>query len=301
MTRVSIIVPTYNSAETLPRTIDSALQQTVDDIEIIIIDDASEDSTNEVIKNFADERIKYFSHEQNRGGSAARNTGLEHATGDYVAYLDADDEWLPQKLEKQITVLENKPDEWVAVHCDRQWDVSPYSKIAFALSTKLGSKKAEPPKEGGKELIKEILTLNLSTGASTLLVERETVEKIGGFDPDFPRHQDWEFLIRVLREGKLAYVDETLVIKHGTGNPPVGTYEEAKQLLFSKFDDEISDLKQQGIDVKHIQKLQLTKLYIADGQLRRGLQRIDPSELTPRELLSVLWYVPEGVYNAFFG
>ncbi len=296
---ISVIIPTYNDAKTIPRAISSALEQTISVDEIIVVDDASKDDTEVVVRAFDDSRIQYVKHEQNRGGSVARNTGLKHASGDYIAYLDADDEWLPRKLKKQLNKLESQSDDWVAAHCDRVWDVSLYDKFSFALSTVVGTKKREPPKEGGGELIKEILTLNLSTGASTLLVERETAEAIGGFDPEFPRHQDWEFLIRVLQQGKLAYVDEPLVIKHGTGQPPVETYEEGKQLLLTKFEDKIRELETQGYDITHIQQLQLTKLYIADGKLRRGFERLNRSEIDVRELLSVLWYVPEGLINRF--
>ncbi len=298
---ISVIIPTYNDAKTISRAISSALGQTVSVDEIIIVDDDSEDDTKAVVQAFDDDRIEYVRHDQNQGGSAARNTGLEYASGDYIAYLDADDEWLPRKLEKQLDELKSRSNSWVAVHCNRTWDVSLHSKVAFALSAIIGRKKSEVPKEGGDELIKEVLTLNLSTGASTLLVKRGTVEAIGGFDPEFPRHQDWEFLIRILQQGKIAYVDESMVIKHGTGRPSVEAYEEGKQVLLTNFVDEIEELEAKGYDITHIQQLQLTKLYIADGKLREGFKRLNLSELGAHELLSVLWYVPEGLINKLSG
>ncbi len=297
MTEVSVIIPSYNSADTLSRAISSVLGQTYSDYEIIVVDDASEDDTKELVAAYDDDRVRYVAHEINKGGSAARNTGLDHASGDYIAYLDADDEWLPKKVEKQLEEIKYRSDEWVAVHCERSHNISWNLRLAFFLSSVIGTKKSEPKKEGGSELIKEILLLNLSTGASTLLVERETVDKLGGFDPDFPRHQDWEFLIRVLKTGKLAYVDEQLVIKHGTGNPSVETFEQGKRLLLSKFDEEIAELEAEGYAVTRTQQLQLTKLYIKNGQLRRGLQRIEFDDLGIREFLSILWYIPKGLYN----
>jgi len=294
---ISVIIPTYNDGGIVSRAISSALGQTVYVDDIIVVDDASEDDTESVVRAFDDDRVIYVRHDRNQGGSAARNTGLEHASGDYIAYLDADDEWLPRKLEKQLNELDARSNDTVAVHCDRVWDVSKRDKVAFALSTIIGTKKSHPPKEGGEELIKEVLNLNLSTGASTLLVRRKTVEAIGGFDPQFPRHQDWEFLIRVLQQGDLAYVDEPLVIKHGTGRPSLETYKEGKKLLLTKFEDEINELETQGHNITHIQQLQLTKLYIAEGKLYRGFQRLELDKLKPRELLSVLWYVPEGIYK----
>lgn len=294
---VSVIIPTYNDSGTISRAISSALGQTISVDEIIVVDDASKDDTKTVVGKFDDNRIRYVRHNQNQGGSAARNTGLEHASGDYIAYLDADDEWLPRKLEKQLEVLQSRSNEWVASHCDRTWDVSLRSKIGFALSTLIGSNRHKPLKEGGEELIKEVLTLNLSTGASTLVVKRETVEEIGGFDPRFPRHQDWEFLIRILKNGKLAYIDEPLVIKHKTGNPSIEKSREGKRLLLSVFADEVTTLEAEGIDVTYIQQLQLSKLYIAAGEFIQGFRQIDLEKLTLREFLSVLWYIPDGVYN----
>lgn len=297
---VSVIIPTYNNEDTISRAISSALGQSIAVKEVIVVNDGSTDNTGKKIKSFEDDRIQYIKHEENKGGSVARNTGLRHASGDYIAYLDADDEWLPKKLEKQHHVLESRSDEWVAVHCERTWDISLRNKIGFALASIVGTKKSDPLKEGGEELIKEILTLNLSTGASTLLVKKETVDEIDGFDPRFPRHQDWEFLIRVLKQGKLAYVDEPLVIKHGTGRPSIDTYEQAKALLLSEFDSEVHELESQGYEITHIQQLQLTKLYIEEGELRRGIRRLNPEELELREFLSVLWYLPDGIKTRLF-
>ncbi|APX98195.1 glycosyltransferase family 2 protein [Natronorubrum daqingense] len=297
MTEVSVIIPAYNAADTLPRAIESALDQSVSNIEIIVIDDASEDSTAQISTSYDDERVQYVRHTQNRGGSAARNTGLDHASGKYISYLDADDEWKPDKLAKQLTELKSRSDEWIAAHCKRVFNVSRCQQLAFALSTAIGAKKKGTPKEGGEDLIKEIFLLNLSTGSSTLLVKRNVVEEIGGFDPSFPRHQDWEFLIRILQQGKIAYVDEPLVYKHGTGRPPVETYREGKSRLLSKFSDEVTRLESNGYPVTHVQHLELTKLYIEEGKLSQGFQRLPICNLGTRELLSVLWYVPAGVSN----
>jgi len=97
--RISVIIPSYNRANTIGRAIQSALSQSYQDFEIIVIDDGSTDHTEEVIRSFQDSRIRYIRHNRNRGGSAARNTGIHAARGEYIAFLDSDDEWLPQKLE----------------------------------------------------------------------------------------------------------------------------------------------------------------------------------------------------------
>lgn len=98
---VSVVIPTYNRAHLVGRAIQSVLNQTYQDFEIIVVDDGSTDNTEEVVKSFNDPRIRYIRHDQNRGGSAARNTGIKMARGEYIAFQDSDDEWLPEKLESR--------------------------------------------------------------------------------------------------------------------------------------------------------------------------------------------------------
>src|SRR5215510_16389067 len=107
MPAVSVIIPTYNRAEFLRLAITSVLNQTFQDFEIIVVDDASEDHTHEVVSDFSDKRIKYIRHEANKRVSAARNTGVLSASGDYIAFLDDDDEWLPRTLQMQVALLED--------------------------------------------------------------------------------------------------------------------------------------------------------------------------------------------------
>lgn len=97
MPKVSVIVPTYNRAECLSTSINSILNQTFQDFEIIVVDDASQDQTPDVLRHFSTERVKYILHERNKGGSATRNTGIANSLSDFIAFLD-DDEWFPDKL-----------------------------------------------------------------------------------------------------------------------------------------------------------------------------------------------------------
>ena len=99
---VSVVIPTYNRADLLPRAIRSVLSQTYWNCELIIVDDCSTDNTREVVSTWTDSRIRYIRHPENRHQSGAINTGIEHARGQYVAFLDDDDEWMPTKLEKQV-------------------------------------------------------------------------------------------------------------------------------------------------------------------------------------------------------
>jgi len=98
---VSVIIPTYNRAHLVGRAIRSVLNQTYQDFEIIVVDDCSTDNTEEIVKGFNDHRIRYMRHDRNRGGSAARNTGIKASQGKYIAFLDSDDEWLLKKAESR--------------------------------------------------------------------------------------------------------------------------------------------------------------------------------------------------------
>ena len=110
---VSVIIPTYNRAACLKLALASVLNQTYQNFEIIVVDDASTDGTADVVRGFADARITYVRHDVNRGkvgaGAAARNSGIARAQGTYIAFLDDDDEWLPEKLARQVAVLDRGP------------------------------------------------------------------------------------------------------------------------------------------------------------------------------------------------
>ena len=105
---VSVIVPTYNRAAIVTRALRSILDQTYQNTEILVVDDASSDNTQEVIAGLRDPRIRYLRHDRNRGGSVARNTGIKAARGEYLAFLDSDDEWLADKLRVQVAAMREK-------------------------------------------------------------------------------------------------------------------------------------------------------------------------------------------------
>ena len=108
--KVSVIIATYNRADLLPRAVSSTLDQTYSDFELIIVDDCSSDDTQEVALTFTDPRIRVIRHETNLGAAAARNTGIAHARGEYIAFLDDDDECMPNRLADQVSVLDSNPD-----------------------------------------------------------------------------------------------------------------------------------------------------------------------------------------------
>lgn len=275
---VSVVIPTYNREKTLSRSIDSVLAQTFDDFELIVVDDASTDDSASVVNQYDDPRIQFIIHDENKGGSAARNTGISHAEGEYIAFLDSDDEWTPTKLHKQITRLDARSDEWVAAYCGYHVMTQGKTKyIKNALNRLVGSESSSSHgKEGGEELIPAVLMMQLPTGgASTLVVNANTINEINGFDETFERHQDWEFLIRLLKEGKISYVDENLVIKHDTNSPSLGTVKRSKQKYLSKFEPEIEDAENAGYNVRSQHRFDLARYHFREGKFVEGVEYID--------------------------
>ncbi|MCX9085637.1 MAG: glycosyltransferase [Candidatus Methanoperedens sp.] len=197
---ISVIIPTYDRANLVGRSIQSVLNQTYRDLELIIVDDASKDNTEDVIKSFNDERIKYIRHEKNKGGSAARNTGINLAKGGFLAFLDSDDEWFPEKLEKQMNVFQNALSNVGVVYTGYYWignNVKTYTPPDRIIQ-----------KDGN---IQEALLKENFITTSAALVKKECFEKLGSFDEKFPALQDWELFIRFSKYYCFRCIDEPLV------------------------------------------------------------------------------------------
>ncbi|MXV64113.1 glycosyltransferase [Natronorubrum sp. JWXQ-INN-674] len=297
MTRVSVIIPTYNRASTLVRAIDSALEQTIDDLEVVVVDDGSTDDTASVLAAYDEPRVRPVVHATNRGANVARNTGIDHARGEYVAFLDSDDEWHPAKLERQLAALEARSGDWVGAYCDTAYDLSgPSGGLRSAAAAVLARGDEEPTRNGDEELVGEILADNVQPGAgSTLLVRTDVAREVGGFDERLDRFQDPEFCLRVLEEGKLAYVDEKLVVREETGHPPADVVREADEQYLSMYADEVDRFEAAGYRIRATHRLLLAKRYFAEGRLLRGAWHVRNASVSPRHVPGVCWAVGTGI------
>jgi glycosyltransferase involved in cell wall biosynthesis len=189
MPQVSVIIPTRNRAHFLRTAIASVLNQTFQHFELVVVDDASSDNTREIVAAFQDQRIKYFRHGINKGGSAARNTGILNSSGEYIAFLDDDDEWLPEKLAKQIEVLRSSDLKVGAVYTG-------YLDIEAASGRVIGQQ--IPSRRGN--LSAHLLAENCVGSASSVLMKRDCFDRVGLFDEDLPCSQDYDLWIRVAKE-----------------------------------------------------------------------------------------------------
>ena len=193
---VSVVIPAYNSQRYIPSCIDSVLNQSYDKIEVIIVDDGSTDDTINIISAYKDDRIKLFT-QHNAGAAVARNYGVSNATGSWIAFVDSDDIWFPDKLEKQMKQCANK----VWSHTDLYYlgDVYPENTRATDFTQKHSGNIFEP------------LLVENSIGTSSVVIKKGVFEEFGGFNSGYRALQDWDFWLRVASKYEVCYCDEALV------------------------------------------------------------------------------------------
>jgi len=197
---VSVIIPTHNRAAFLVTALRSVLDQTFQDFEVLVVDDGSNDGTSELRQQFRDARIQWLRHDTARGGAAARNTGIVHSRGDYIAVLDDDDKWYPEKLALQVDVMLKSQPEVAGVYTG-------YFIVDRASGSVRG--RMSPSRRGN--LHAALLKSNPIGGSSSILLKKACLEKVGLFDETLPSFQDRDLWIRISREFHFDYVEEPLL------------------------------------------------------------------------------------------
>lgn len=220
---ISVVIPAYNRADSIRMAVESILRQTFTNFELLVVDDGSTDGTMAALDDVSDPRLHRLANPRNMGACAARNTGIHAAKGIWVAFQDSDDEWLPRKLEKQMArLVEAEPD---AVAC--------YCGILIQSDARAGSKGGHDGGAGRRtypryhpapgisrtegDLKQSILRYSLAS-TQTLIVRRDLLLELGGFDEAQHALQDWELAIRLSRRGRFAFVDEPLVLQYFSDN-----------------------------------------------------------------------------------
>jgi len=196
--KVSVIIPTYDRARLVGRAIHSVLNQAYRDFELIIVDDGSSDDTQRIVEGFKDDRIRFIRHTSNLGGSAARNTGLDLSRGKYIGFLDDDDEWLPEKLEKQVKAIEGLGNNVGLIYC---------ASLMVSKKTNCVLDRTDPLYRG--YLYRVLLRRNIFP-IMTALTKRKCFSRVGGFDEELPSCQDWDVWIRISKYYEFAFIPDTL-------------------------------------------------------------------------------------------
>jgi len=198
---ISIIMPVYNRQDTITYSISSIVSQTYTYFELIVIDDGSTDKTASIVQSFSDNRIKYIGLNENVGAAAARNIGLKRAKGQWISFQDSDDYWEPEKLSKQVQLINVKSPSIIFTSFIRY-------KNGVEEYIPKNRKNLTIPKEG--YLHKQLLQGNF-IATPTVILPKVFLEQNGAFNDQMPRFQDWELWLRLSVNHPFIWVDEPLV------------------------------------------------------------------------------------------
>lgn len=204
-TLISIVIPAYNRARFLPDALNSVKQQSHRPLEIIVVDDGSSDDTEQVVcdwrQQYATAELKVlYQFQKNQGGNAARNSGIRIANGAYIAFLDSDDLWHPEKLKKQIEAITYFPDSG-AVYCGLR-------QVVFETGV---PEEPSPRAYPAGRLLNQILVKDVTAPTSTYMVKAQVFADVGYFDESLQARQDWDMWIRVASKYRIEAVPEVLV------------------------------------------------------------------------------------------
>jgi len=200
---ISVIIPAYNAERTILQTIASVQQQTFSDFELIVINDGSSDRTLELLNSVEEPRLKIFSY-TNGGLPVARNRGISHATGEFITFLDADDLWTPDKLEAQLTALQQHPEAGVAYSWTHYMDEKGES---FHTSNTVFF-------EGNVSA--NLLMGNFLESGSNPLIRKQAIESVGEFDPTLASCEDWEYWLRLADRWPFVVVPKQQILYRQT-------------------------------------------------------------------------------------
>ncbi|XME01088.1 glycosyltransferase family 2 protein [Lachnospiraceae bacterium C1.1] len=269
MKKVSCIITSYKrEGKILRRALRSVLEQTWENIEVLVVDDnrgkGSEVYSEEIMKitDEAGDKVRYLKSEEPRGAQAARNTGIKNATGEYVAFLDDDDEWMPEKIKKQVELMEKETDAGLC-YCDgfRVNDNTnpPTVKRRFNIGFKT------------RVSYKDMLSSDEIGSTSQAMIRKKVFDEVGGFDLSFPARQDYEMWLRITKKYPAVGINEPLFKYHVGANGQVSKNWkkciEGHELLYRKYKADIDHIEKARFNVAFY----LAHYYRMDGQNLRAL------------------------------
>lgn len=267
---VSVIIPTYSRPTNLCRAIESVLYQTYSNIEIIVVDDNGKGTefqkrTEELLANYVNNnQIIYVIHETNKNGSSARNTGFRLSHGEYIAFLDDDDQYMVDKISKQVAYLEGKDSKVGACFCNTRCLTQIYPNGFDTQYTLEGN------------LIKELLLSKIICNTSAILFRRCVIEELDGFNESYARHQDFELLVRFFRKYIISCVPcKPLLILdwrgERTNNPKPDCLNKIENKFYHEFEE---DLKRNSIwhDLHCLWMLNISRSYFIQRRFMKGFK-----------------------------
>lgn len=258
--KVSVVIPTYNREKLIIQTLKSVTNQSYQNLEIIVVSDGSTDNTDAILEEYKrkDPRIKYISYHPNRGGNYARNIGIKNATGNYIAFIDDDDEWVPEKIHLQMK--EFKKDTRIGLV---------YTGAKITYEDQKISYTSIPKKTG--DLSKEILISNYIGSTSRVIVKASVLDQSGMFDDKLKAQQDYDLWIRICQITHIGAVPQPLLIYNNFGSTlqvsdDIKKYEQSIKYIYKKYDVLYKETEEK-IRTKHQQSCCMT---LANKCLRNG-------------------------------
>ena len=246
--KVSCVIITHNRISYLKRAVNSVVNQIYKNIEIFVIDDASEDGTEAYGEELNKIGINYIriNKKDSKGGNYARNLGIQHSTGEYVAFLDDDDYWLPDKIEKQVKYAEKHPDVGMI-----------YGGLSYEFGNSLLNYKSLPNPDYQGNMIEKGLYIAPFASTITLFVKRSLLKEIGGFDENMRYWQEYELEIRLMQKTLVGFVPDIVAVANRCGTvkrltsqydnweKSVDYLNKKHEQLFSKLSDDMKKRKQE--------------------------------------------------------
>lgn len=286
---VSVIIPTYKGSSSIVSSVKSVLEQSYENLEVIVVDDNGS-GTDEQIKtekilndNIHDSRFLYLKHEKNINGSAARNTGIKASKGDYIAFLDDDDIWFKNKLEKQINVFETLDDSYGLVYCG-----------GYNVNMKgCGAPKISRFLQG--DILYDFLAGKIDFNSSMFVIRRSVLDVVPGFDESYRRLQDWEFCTRILYKFKGYGFKEYLIAKFRAQRNNVSNPEKLLE-YYQHYMDKISGIldsfgekKSQKVRARFYRRIALE--YLKNKDIKNAVKYLKKDESLIRGVVLLSKYI----------
>jgi glycosyltransferase involved in cell wall biosynthesis len=279
MPTISVVIPAYNAERTVLETIESVQQQAFSDFEIIVINDGSTDGTLKLLQSIQDERLKIFSYE-NGGLPVARNRGISHATGEFIAFLDADDLWTPDKLELQLAALQQHPEAGVAY----SWTYFKYDKEEYSY--------ADESSFFEGNVYPDLLVRNFLHNGSNPLIRRQAIESVGFFEPTLKSCEDWDYYLRLAAKWHFALVPKSQIIYRQSSSSMTSKVEvmEKYQLIVIERAFKVAPLSLQSLKKE---SLSWVYKYAAQQYLKYGSNNFKDLKLAATKLARAAWIQPQ--------
>jgi glycosyltransferase involved in cell wall biosynthesis len=284
---VSVVLPVFNGEASIGRAVRSVLEQSISDLELVVVDDGSTDHTSEVVSGYSEPRLKSIRLEGNSGTAAARNVGISRARGEYIAFLDSDDEWLADKLERQLELIAASS------------AATGISTTGFRIHRVVSGRYQDTIPDPHADWQRQQLTMCALGPGSTLIVKRDVFPQVGAFDVGLRRFEDWDWMIRCLAVREIVICPSVLAILHVDRRPSIRIVQQSAERFLEKHAQRSETTFGRGAArrLRASVELEIARAMIANGQylpalpraVRAGLYSPARVSLLLRELVKRTW------------